>query len=156
MGYTVVLWVATSEPPPDKEDLIADITKLQLPERVKSAQIDHTMTKVFHDDPPYTNIAARSNFLAALQRFASDPVFAALEDVLDSKGWKPGVDSNLIEVFLSLANDSADEETCAQWRGALELLEELYQKRLSLQPAGTETAGGDSIDNDTNKTNNRR
>ena len=85
--------------------------------------------------------------LLALQRLASDPLLAALEDWLDEKGWSPGVDSNLIEVFLSLAADDADEETCARWRGELELLEELYQKRLSLQPAGVETAGGDSIDN---------
>ena len=53
--------------------------------------------------------------LAALQRLASDPLLAALEDWLDKKGWSPGVDSNLVELFTSLANDSADEETCARY-----------------------------------------
>ena len=82
--------------------------------------------------------------LTALQRLANDPLLAALEDWLDEKGWPPGVESPLIEVFISLAADDADEETCAQWRGELDALEALYQKRLSLQPAGTETAGGDN------------
>ena len=83
--------------------------------------------------------------LAALQRLANDPLLAAIEDWLDKKGWKPGVEAQLIETFLSLANDDADEETCALWRGALELLEVLYKERLSPQPAGTETAGGDNL-----------
>lgn len=81
----------------------------------------------------------------ALQSLAHNPLLAAIEDWLDEKGWPPGVDSNLIEVFISLATDDADEETCALWRGDLELLEALYQKRLSLQPAGVETAGGDNL-----------
>ena len=85
--------------------------------------------------------------LAALQRLANDPLLAAIEDWLDKKGWKPCVEAQLIETFLSLANDDADEETCALLRGDLDALEVLYQKRLSPQPAGTETAGGDSIDN---------
>ena len=83
------------------------------------------------------------NLRDALQRLASDPLLAALEDWLDEKGWT-GVEAPLIETFISLATDSADEETCARWRGELDALEALYQKRLSLQPAGTETAGGDN------------
>ena len=91
------------------------------------------------------------NLLTALRRLASDPVLAALEEWLSVVGWKPGVDSNLIEGFISLADDSADEETCARWRGDLDALEVLYQKHLSLLTAGAETAGGDSIDNNNNR-----
>ena len=71
-------------------------------------------------------------------------MLAALEEWLSVKGWAPGVEAPLIETFISLASDDADEETCARWRGELDALEALYQKRLSLQPAGTETAGGDN------------
>tara|TARA_Y100001963_G_C6546978_1_gene338111 strand:+ start:136 stop:444 length:309 start_codon:yes stop_codon:yes gene_type:complete len=93
------------------------------------------------------------NLRDALQHLANNPAFAAIEEWLSVVGWKPGVETPLIEAFLSLANDSADEETCAQWRGDLDALDVLYQKRLSLQPAGTEAVGGDSIDNNNNNRN---
>ena len=84
------------------------------------------------------------SLLEALQRLASDPMLAAIEEWLDVVSWRPGVDIKLIEAFTSLANDSADEETVTRWSGDLEALEALYLKHLSLQPAGAETVGGDN------------